>query len=240
MKLKSLLFIASAATAFAGTPVMTPAPAPAPAPCLAEWFVGGTFGQLDNVGTNVSTADAFSLAGGLVPSTPGAVLSSASVSKVDFNAYTLQVGRSLTNTNGWDLAAYLEVGWLDGSMDLNASGTEGLIAVIPWSARERIDIDIIPVTLDFKVEHQIYGPIDGYVTAGAGYAWSKISALGQDTRDGGFYGQASAGLIYNICERFELLGGARWSYLSHVNIGDTPLELNNNKIGWEIGARYKF
>jgi len=228
--------MALAAPAFAGTSSV--APASSSSPTLCEWFVGGTFGQLNNVGTNLSSSEVTSIVNGnLLPA--GGTLAKASLDNPDFNVYTLQVGRSLTNANGWDLAGYLEVGWLDGSMDFSGSGLLSDL-VTPWSASERVNVDVVPVTLNFKVEHAIYGPVDGYVTAGAGYAWSKISGFGSDTRDGGFYGQASAGLLYNVCERFQLFGGARWSYLSHVNLGDTGIELNNNKIGWEVGARYVF
>jgi|GEM_PF-1053687 len=238
MKLKSLLFIASTATVFAGTPSVAPAPAPAPAPTLAEWFVGGTFGELNNVGTSLSTAQVYNIVGSnLVPS--GGRLSQASIDKPDFNVYTLDFGRSITNYNGWDLAGYLEVGWLDGNMKFKGSGYL-YPSQVAWSASDTADIDIIPVTINGKVQHQIYGPIDGYLTAGIGYAWSKVSAFGSDTTDGGFYGQASAGLLYNVCPQFQLFGGARWYYLSHVNMGDTGIDLGNDKIGWEIGARYKF
>ncbi len=236
MKNVLLLSMAIAAPVFAGAPSV--APSAAPSPTLCEWFVGGTFGQLNNVGTNLSTAQLNLLAGTLVPT--NGTLDNARYDRPDFNVYTLQVGRSLSNANGWDLAAYMEAGWLDGSMDIKGSGTIAVPGLPAWSATERVNIDIIPVTLDFKVEHAIYGPVEAYLTGGAGYAWTKVSGFGSTTHDGGFYGQVSAGLIYNVCEEFELFAGARWYYLSHVNLGDTTGELNNEKIGWEIGARYNF
>ncbi len=95
------------------------------------------------------------------------------------------------------------------------------------------------MTANLKVEHTIYGPVSAYLTGGLGYAWTKISAYGDSNRDGGFYAQASAGLIYNVCERFELFGGARWLYLSDLNMGDTDIQLDDSW-AWEIGACYNF
>jgi len=215
---------------------MTPAPATASAPSLAEWFIGGTFGELNNVETNQTSAQISALVGTyLVPN--GGQLLSSKIDKPDFNVWTLDVGRSFADCNGWDFAGYLEIGWLDGSMKYKGSYT---LASTTYSVSDTADIDIVPLTINGKVQHQIYGPIDGYLTAGVGYAWAKNSSFGSTTNDGGFVAQASAGLLYNVCNSFQLFGGARWFYLSRVNIGDTGLDLGNNKIAWEIGARYKF
>ena len=204
---------------------------------MCEWFVGGTFGQVNNVGTNISNADVYGIASDMAPLF--GTVDSASVDKLDFNMYTLQVGRSLTNANGWDIAAYLEVGWLDGDMTFKGSGTAGMTNVYNWSYSEKVDIDVVPVTINFKVEHAVYGPVSAYLTGGAGYAWSKVSGFGSDSTDGGFYGQLSAGLIYNINQQFEVFAGARWLYLQGVNMGDSDLELNN-EFAWEVGLRYNF
>ena len=150
---------------------------------------------------------------------------------------SLQVGRDLTNVNGWDVAAYLEVGYLDGDLDISATVFDSIDGLLSHS--ETIELDIIPVTANIKVEHAIYGPVSGYATAGAGYAWSQVSLNDQDENDGGFYAQASAGLIYNFSESVELFGGARWLYLSDIGFGESEIELDDS-FAWEIGARFNF
>lgn len=210
------------ATAYAGTPATVTAPPPAPAPSLCEWFVGGSFGQLYDVGNNLdSLIDNEIRYGGV------------DVEDLDMNMYTLHVGRGLTNQNGWDIAAYLEVAYLDGDMTISAFSS--------YQRKEstNIDFEMIPVTANLKVEHAIYGPVSGYLSGGLGYAWSRVSAEGEDANDGGFYAQLAAGLVYNVNESFEIFAGARWLYLDSVDFGDSTFELDNS-FAWEAGLRFNF
>jgi len=202
--------------------MVAPAPAPAPEPSLCQWFMGGSFGQLSGVDSNLESLS---------------VADATDVSDLDFDMYTLHVGRSLTNQNGWDVAAFLEVGYLDGDVTLEESLFSSFEA--PQTTDTDLDFDIIPVTANIMVEHTIYGPISGYATAGAGYAWTEVSGDIDSDSDGGFYAQASLGLIYNINESFELFGGARWLYLNDLGFGDSSLELDDS-FAWEIGARVNF
>jgi opacity protein-like surface antigen len=217
--MKTLTLLATAAsmtaTAFAGTTaeVMTPM-APAPAPTLGGWFVGGTYGQAD-VGHNGENL----LGQGY------------NVDDVEFDLYTLQVGRDLgMQVLGCDLAAYLEVGLADG--DTTVSYGRQSIGV---------DVELIPITLNLKLERVIYGPVSAYLTGGVGYAFSDISGDGESENDGGFYAQASAGLLYNINPQWEVFGGVRWMYLDDVNFGGIASDLNlDNDLTWEVGVRYNF
>ena len=106
---------------------------PPPAPTLGGWFVGGTYGQLE-AGSNGSelmnqydpAGTAFApgnlLAGGnpeedmqVLRAPSGNTGDHFAVGDFDFDMYTLHVGRDLgTQVLGCDLAAYLEVGFLDG------------------------------------------------------------------------------------------------------------------------------
>ena len=165
------------------------------------------------------------------------------VSDVDLNMYSLHFGRSLACPEGFDLSAYLEVAWLTGDMDVEGIATNltegpafGNELVL---FRETLDIDIVPVTINFKAEHNIYGPIGGYLSGGVGYAWTNVSGFGSDETDGGFYAQLAAGLVWNVTESVDLNGGGRWVYLDSLDFGDTELALDN-QLGWEVGARYKF
>ncbi len=162
------------------------------------------------------------------------------VSDVEFDMYTFHFGRELGCASGFDMSAYLEIGWLTGDM------TYGLNYISPGDGkvsifRDSLDIDVIPVTINFKAEHVIYGPVGAYLSGGVGYAWTNIESddFDMDESDGGFYAQAAAGLVWNVNESFELFGGARWVHLESLDFGDSGFELEDT-LGWEIGARYNF
>lgn len=219
------------ATAFAGSAkeTMAPASAPAPSPSLGGWFIGGTYGQLDGVDSGFSD----------INGQPGAAFGGGSIEfgDFDFDLYSLHVGRDFgTQVLGCDIAAYLEVAYLTGDMTAKATlfDSFGL-----FTESADFDLDIIPVTLNIKLERNLFGALSVYGTAGLGYAFSDIEFEGDSERDGGFYAQASAGLLYNITQSFEAYAGARWLYLDSVGIGDSDIELDND-FAWEVGLRYNF
>jgi opacity protein-like surface antigen len=256
MKLSTLITTAGSvtATAFAGvsSPIIQ-----APAPTLGGWFVGGTYGQLDtdSNGTQVlnnNDPEGFLasynegdlgpvLAGDqrpLVRLPSGNIGDHYEVSDFEFDMYTLHIGRDLgKQVLGCDLAAYLEVGFLDGNANTSFfnSGSNSFINSVSTST----DIGIIPITMNLKLERPFYGPISGYITGGVGYAFTDIELDSESDSGGGFYAQASIGLIYNINASWEIFGGARYVHLSSLDFGDNGIELDDN-IAYEIGARYNF
>jgi hypothetical protein len=143
---------------------------------------------------------------------------------------------------GCDMAAYLEVGYFDGSMDVNERFFNSFNPLLPFGLNNfayDIDLDIIPVTMNFKLERPLFGPVSGYLTAGAGYAFTRTSVNGDSDNDGGFYAQGSFGLLYNINESCEVYGGGRWLYLDNLEFGKDGFELDN-ALAWEVGFRYNF
>jgi opacity protein-like surface antigen len=264
MKLSTLITTAGSvtATAFAGvsSPVIQ-----APAPTLGGWFVGGTYGQLDtdSNGTQVlnnndpegflasyNEGDLGPVLAGYSEGQPsparlpsGNIGDHYEVSDFEFDMYTLHIGRDLgKQVLGCDLAAYLEVGFLDGNANTSFFNSGGSIPPIPptnISISTSTDIDIIPITMNLKLERPFYGPISGYITGGVGYAFTDIELDSESDSGGGFYAQASIGLIYNINASWEIFGGARYVHLSSLDFGDNGIELDDN-IAYEIGARYNF
>ena len=256
MKLSTLITTAGSvtATAFAGvsSPIIQ-----APAPTLGGWFVGGTYGQLDtdSNGTQVlnnndpvgflasySEGDLGPVLDGdqrpVARRPSGSIGDHYEVSDFEFDMYTLHIGRDLgKQVLGCDLAAYLEVGFLDGDANTSFfnSGSNSFINSVSTST----DIDIIPITMNLKLERPFYGPISGYITGGVGYAFTDIELDSESDSGGGFYAQASIGLIYNINASWEIFGGARYVHLSSLDFGDNGIELDDN-IAYEIGARYNF
>lgn len=202
----------STAAIYAGEPAPMMAPAPAPAPTLTEWFIAGSYGQFDDV---VNT---------------------------DADMYALQVGRKFTCMGGFDVAAYLEVAYFDGSNDFDyyTRGEEG-----PVEHNGSVDTEIIPVTLNLVFERNLVGGLGFYAGGGLGYAWNSVDTdPSYDIDDnGGFYGQLSMGLNYEFTEAFSVFAGARWIYLGELEWGNNDAELegsDDNAWGWEVGLRYSF
>jgi opacity protein-like surface antigen len=209
------------ATAFAGGSKEVIAPTQPTAPSLGGWSIGGTYGQFETEGSR----DGYSgLQGG-----QGSLLEN-----FDFDMYTLHIGHDLgTQVAGFDLAAYLEVGFLDGASNRSFQN-------MPAPALD-IDLEIIPITMNLKLERSLYGPVNFYLTGGLGYAFTDASGFGNSESGGGFYAQASAGLIYNVNSQLELLAGGRWLHLSSLDFGDAPLAVElDGAFAWEVGARVNF
>jgi opacity protein-like surface antigen len=217
--------IAMTAAAFAGTsPVI--ASAPSSAPTLAGWFFGGSYGQLEASHNAESFISEF---------TQGNV--DANVGDIDLDVYTLHFGRDLgTQVMGCDVAAYVEVGYLSGEQTAYFSNQ----GPGPSNSYD-FEVVIVPITLNLKLERPIYGSVNGYLTGGLGYAFNNLEVSGeQSLGDGGFYAQASAGLLYNVNAQLEVFAGGRWSHLSSLEFdNNVGIELDD-KFSWEVGARYNF
>lgn len=199
MKLHTLIATSAlSATAFAGEVQQSSC-----SNCCDAWFAGAGFGQFTDTDVRVQGQEG----------------------NTDMNLYRFHVGRHFNKQLlGCNLAAYLEVGLLEG--DLDVSG-------------QSIDVDVIPFTFNLKGERELFAGINGYVSAGAGYAFSQVGIGTQSFGDGGIYGQASIGLCYDICENVEIYGGARYIILDEVDFGISNADANNN-VGYEVGIRYNF
>lgn len=213
------------ATAFAGDSKEAIAPDSTPSPDV--WFFGGSFGQFESgIGSEDFVLSDFNLEelGGV-----------SDVEDAEFDMYTLHIGRNLNQLLGCDTAAYLEVGYLNGNMDVDA----GSVSSSFDGPLQEVDLEVVPVTLNVKLERRLFNPVSGYLTAGVGYAFTNRSVPAGSVRDGGFYAQASFGLIYNINEDYEIYAGSRWMYLDSVDFGGGDLELDS-ALAWEVGLRYNF
>jgi opacity protein-like surface antigen len=230
MKIKT--FIATTlltANAFAGTSakqVMIPE-TPAPAPC--NWFMGATYGQSFGNGDGDQ----------IFRTTGGNAVSSG---EFDFDLYTFHIGKEFDyKFLGCDTAAYFEVAYLDGEIDFPLSRQN-------FFSRTETDANVIPLTLNYKLERNLFGSLNAYATAGVGYAFLIADnnlnvATDISLNGGGFYAQASTGLLYNINEDWEAYAGIRWLHLSSIESDSSSavfeLELEDS-FAWEIGARYNF
>jgi opacity protein-like surface antigen len=281
MKTNQLILITAAAfstSAFGGVSEPVSAPAPVqPAP-TTQWFVGGSFGQINSADTSLESdlEDAFGIPDIEDVDIPGL---NGGMGDLDFDMYTLHFGRYLgADYYGFKPSVYLEVGYLAGDAD----GEWNLDLDQPidggeWTVGDALedeyyyqtgndiyedfpglddghldvnldlDIDIIPVTINFMVERSIAGGFGFYLSAGAGYAFTDCtldidSDIGDESysdTDGGFYAQASAGLNYYFNENVGVYAGARYLYLDSLDLGETEIELDDD-FAWEVGLRYAF
>ena len=127
-----------------------------------------------------------------------------------------------------------------------------------------IDMDIIPITLDYKYEGALTGRLNYYAGFGLGIAivhtscdWNwqlpypvpppnPTSGKGTDDRtDVRFYGEIFAGLSYNVTDAFQIYAGARYILMDNVDRNDHVTGASydvgiNNNVLLELGLRYHF
>lgn len=179
-----------------------------------QWFVGGSYGQFEDIGYT------------------------------DADLFAFQVGRRFACSGGFDVAAYLELAYLDGEDNFNYN-----IGAAQFNGS--IDTEVMPLTLNLMLERNLVGGLGFYGGGGIGYAWTSggVSTNGPANLDydidtnGGFYGQLSMGLSYNFTDAFSLFAGARWIYLGDLEFGANNAVLpdsSDNAWGWEVGLRYSF
>lgn len=247
--LRNTMFACLTTAAMAGT--QETVIAPAPAPTLGGWFVGGSYGQINDADNLLSDVGGligllgsigYGGIGGITPP-PGSdeLLENVKIGDLDFDLYTLQVGRKLNDTFlTCDTSVFLELGYLDGSMSVS-SYSQDLMGAVGVG----LDIEIIPITANVMLERQIFGNLNAYATAGIGFAFTEASLKGMgesmSSDDIEFYAQASLGLSYDVTQNWAVFGGVRWLYLNNMEFGSNlPLNLIDDQIAWELGVRYSF
>ena len=189
--------------------------------------------------------------------------------------YNLHVGTDTCwNVAGWKVALFGEVGYTSTDESYNAApqvsgiGNASNLLFLPqvqnsYSVDEMgsalsnlanfvgntgYDLDIIPLTLNVKLERQLTGNLDAYIGAGLGVARVNLDInagrFGKySDNDWVFAGQVFAGLNYNVNANVEIYGGARWVYFDNAKLSDAgqsaTLDLGSDCL-LELGGRYNF
>lgn len=247
MKTNLLLPIVLTLPVFAG-PMPSEVVAPAQAPCEFAWFAGGSVGYLTELEEPMYTlhlgADTnWSLGGWCVAvfaevgyankdddwsgrGTP-MVGTTLAADDLDVDYLDLEDGDSFTLGDLDDL--------LDTAADFSMSGTG-------------YDLDVLPITLNVKLERALTGNLNGYFGGGLGAARVDLDVDVGDFGDFSdddwvFVAQIFAGLNYNFTAQFEMYGGVRWIYFEDADLSDGgasgTLELDDDFL-FEIGARFNF
>lgn len=115
------------------------------------------------------------------------------------------------------------------------------------------DIEIIPVTLNYKYERMITERLNFYVGAGVGVAFvdynATTMAIGapfppaySGDSDTVFAAQVFAGLTYDVTDSFEIYGGGRWIHLDDGDIVYSPIGVQPLEDDFlaELGLRFNF
>ncbi|MEI6176349.1 MAG: hypothetical protein WCS43_05615 [Verrucomicrobiota bacterium] len=179
------------------------------------------------------------------------------LTQLDEEMYSLQAGAEYqTPGTSGNHAFYLQVGYAQDDNSYNH------VSNLPGDVSEmaNIDVNIIPITLDYKYETTLVGQLSGYVGLGLGvaildgsYDWSWTQAVAPPNGTGGgrgsqtdvrFYGEVFAGLGYKVCKAFEVFGGARYIFMDDVDqskdrIFNYTAGINNDVL-IELGARIRF
>ena len=149
--------------------------------------------------------------------------------------YTAHIGVDLPNQlRGWDQAIYLEVGYIEFEWCMNDQ--EGSA-----SNRLCLDIEIIPVTLNYKLEKQVSQSLNAYCGLGAGMAFIDAEVTGVGSADDTvFCAQLFGGVLYNVNSSWELSAGARVIYFEDDDLESIGIDIENTDYLVEIGARHNF
>jgi opacity protein-like surface antigen len=139
----------------------------------------------------------------------------------------------------------LGLGGFDGDLDDLEDVLSGIAATSAFSTG--YDLDIMPITMNVKLERPLTGNLSAYFGGGLGLALVDFSAdvgtFDFDDDDWVFVGQLFAGLNYNFTPNCEMFGGVRWIYFDDADLSDggadVDLDLDDDFL-FEIGARYNF
>lgn len=119
---------------------------------------------------------------------------------------------------------FLESGWL---------GTEEF--VFPFN----VDIDIVPITLNYKYEYMFNERFGLYAGLGAGASNVDVNVGFVSDDDWTLTAQAFTGLVYNVSENFEIYGGARYLWIDDPDLfGATFDKFDDVSAG--LGVRFNF
>lgn len=181
------------------------------------------------------------------------------VTGFDQGMYSLQAGVELQDpASKGSHAFYLEIAYTGD--DASFGFTPGL----PGAATEeaRIDVDVIPITLNYRYEAAITENWNWYAGLGLGcaivdtsYDWSWSQAVPPPNNHGGgseddtsvrFYGDLRAGVTFDVSDSFRFLAGVRYVMMDeedhHIDVtGVSDYEAGvNNEFVFEAGMLWRF
>jgi opacity protein-like surface antigen len=158
-------------------------------------------------------------------------------------AYHLHLGVDTPWTvGGFNVAIFGEVGYTEEAGSETYFYGEDYYSDLDIE-RVNYSLEIVPLTLNVKLERSIGQNLNFYVGAGAGVAFVDFSArgFGESVSDDDtvFMFQAFAGVSYDIHPSFQVYGGARWIYLDDSEFFGIDVDSGDDVL-LEAGLRFKF
>lgn len=102
-----------------------------------------------------------------------------------------------------------------------------------------LDTDVIPVTLNYKLDYSLSESFSIYAGAGVGAAFVDTSFGPFDDSTTELSAQIFAGVGYDVTENFELYSGLRWLWIDDSSLFGRSVEIGDD-YGVELGGRFKF
>lgn len=181
---------------------------------------------------------------------------------LDEAMYGLQVGMEYQTADARaSHAIYLEVGYTQDDASYRDVPPAGMTGGI--SRYASLDLDIIPITLNYKYEAAITDRLNWYVGLGLGiaildssYKWGWTQAVMPPNNTGNgrgddsevvFYGNVFSGLAYDMSDSFEIFAGLRYIFMDNedvnVRVAGESVRYEagiDGDVLIELGARYRF
>lgn len=131
----------------------------------------------------------------------------------------------------------------------NFNEASSIFLEVGWAGNESsnsfadIDVDIVPITLNYKYEWAFSENFGWYFGVGAGAANVDISfdsaAVSGSTDEWGFTAQAFTGLVFEFSPSFEMYLGLRYIWVDDTDIFNVDVEtMDDLSVG--LGMRFSF
>ena len=137
--------------------------------------------------------------------------------------YTGHIGYDFGNGS----SLFLESGWL--------GEEEEPSFLFPFTA----DVDVVPITLNYKYEYMFTDTFGLYAGVGGGASNVDVSAAFVSDDDWVLTAQAFAGLVWNVTPNFEVYAGARYLWLDDVDLFGANFD-DLDDVGVGGGIRFNF
>jgi len=141
---------------------------------------------------------------------------------LDTAMYTLHLGEEVYSSERTSHSLFLEVGF--GTKDYSGD----------------VNLDLIPVTFNYKFELAVAQNLNWYMGGGVGAAYFEYSGSGWSDSETEFLGQVFTGLEYDVNESFEVFGGVRYMYVRDFSFKDFDVDSFDDDFFFELGLRYNF
>lgn len=102
-----------------------------------------------------------------------------------------------------------------------------------------LDTEIIPVTLNYKLDYNFTESLSFYAGVGAGAAFVDSEFFGLNDDSVELTAQVFAGFGYDVTTNFQLYTGARWVWVDESEFAGSPIDIGTD-VGLELGMRFKF